>query len=141
MGEIRHIQPEQFFESESQYSHRLELFQEKEKVGDAYLVYTSKPFPFYYIAYLEVAREARGKGYGKELVDKVNHFLESKGKAGILEDRIFKNNPAKGMYERYGWHAVPDHAGWYTYNLPEGIDDQKVHAAINRVDEENGWNI
>lgn len=128
-------------ESETE-QHTIELVVKGEKVGDATLEYHSRPFPFYLVTFVEVEFGQQGQGYGSELVEKINEFLNTRNRPGVLEDAINENNPARGFYERHGWKRIAD-TSWFVYNLNpdlekkvkriKSVQDQQYDRLTNRI--------
>ena len=135
MASFSHLKPHEVFEREGYHAHKLELRDDKgEEIGYAEFEYYSDPFPFYYVAFISVADKYLKKGFGGNILRQVNGFLDSKGRAGLLINAVEQNDPARSMYERYGWVPVPGKKDWLAYNLPENLDDGRLEAAIYKAE-------
>lgn len=132
---MQHIKPATMYELTREYVHRLQLVIENEPVGYAELEYYNKPFPFYYLSFLQVSENHKGQQFGSFVLDKFNSFLKEKGKAGILYDAMKDSSAAKGIYARHGWLSVAGKKDWYVYNPPQGLDDISLHKAVAKLDE------
>lgn len=47
----------------------------------------------------------KGKGYGKRLIEEVEKIVQNRG-CNTLELNVNKYNPAKGFYEKMGFHII-----------------------------------
>ncbi|MGE5541109.1 MAG: GNAT family N-acetyltransferase [Bacillota bacterium] len=123
--------------------HRLELMIDGEKVGYAAFEYHSRPFPLYYINILAVGKDGNqkdwGKGYAGKIMAYLEDMLDKSGKAGILIDAIDENSPAKGMYERRGWHPVPGTA-YLAYNIPNSASIERLKEYQPRTENDSRMN-
>lgn len=123
---IQHISPIQ--KTEGPPEHVVQIVIDGEKVGEATLEYFSKPFPLYYVSNLGIYSPHQSKGYGRKVMEFIEHMLKEKGKAGILFDAIDEDHPvhggASGMYQRRGWEHVTGLR--YAYNIPKGSDLEQL---------------
>jgi GNAT superfamily N-acetyltransferase len=110
--------------------HKIEFRESGEKIGYATFEYHNDPFPFYYVSMVFVDKPFRGRGFGGEILREINNHLDSTGKAGLLSNGVNRKNPARQMYENYGWVPVPHKPDWFAYNLPEGIDSGRIDKAL-----------
>lgn len=79
-----------------------------------------KEISHYWVNYIFVEEEHRGKGYGSLLIKEINNFLDKKGIIGILSDQT-KDNPINyksKFYERHNWVNRND-----CYYYPKPLDD------------------
>ena len=74
MREFNRMKPPEVFKIKGEYTHRLELKVDDKEVGFAKFEYYNKPFPFYYLSYVEVDGFNRGNGYGKAIIQKIYDF-------------------------------------------------------------------
>ncbi len=114
--------------------HRLDLVVDGNEVGEVEFQYRSKPFPHYYFSWLEVYKGLKGKGYGSKIMAQVETMLVEKGRAGVLFDDIYDEEPAAGMYARRGWKEIPGCPYYYVFNLPENVDITKAGPALMHYD-------
>lgn len=133
MKKFEYIKPEDFFEGKNK-PHQLELHDNGELVGFAHFDYRNYPFPFYRVDLIFIKPDFRGSGYGREFMKEINSFLIKKGKAGLLLNSIDEDDPTHNMYEKYGWKPVEGREPWFSFNLPDGVDKEKLSRAINRTE-------
>lgn len=138
MEKISRSHPEQSKATEGEYLHKLKLSVEGHLVGEAEFFYKSEPFPFYYIHFVLVKTEHRGKGYGTKIIEGVNTFLDERGKTGILYDVIEPDNPATGLYGRHRWSSILGTKNWYIHNPPKNCTDAMLVRAIVAADKTQG---
>jgi GNAT superfamily N-acetyltransferase len=90
------------------YRHSLKLTNESEDhIATVTFEHCVKPFDFYYVCYIDVCNEFRGKGIGRNIVNQINHFLSKNMAIGVLKDGIAYDDSnderSSGMYQRLGW--------------------------------------
>ena len=106
-------------ETENKF-HRLDLIIDGENIGFAEMEFRNNPFPFYYIELVFVKEIMRGQGLGVKIVEKINEFLDEKGKPGILLNSISSDLAhIKTIYQNHVWKAVQGRPIYFTYKLPE----------------------
>ncbi|MBM3204522.1 GNAT family N-acetyltransferase [Candidatus Uhrbacteria bacterium] len=132
---LKVIKPRPQPETDSESAHRLELRVEGEMVAFAELHYHNDVFPVYYVSVVFTRHGQRSKGYGGDMMEKINTFLTKNGKAGLLFDAIEADDVAKGFYRRHGWQpATGDHRKyWYSFRLPENLDSNRLDRAIHEI--------
>lgn len=135
MKSFKHRRPLESREQAGTYTHRLELNWGGEHVGEAELVYRNDPFPFYYLFILRIEGKQQGRGFGGALVEQLNNFLDSKGKAGILRNIINHDNPACSIYENRGWQPIEGNESWFIYNPPEHLTPDRIRKAIHGIED------
>ncbi|MEA3398642.1 MAG: MBL fold metallo-hydrolase, partial [Patescibacteria group bacterium] len=69
-------------------------------LGSLHMIYMRKPFPCYYLVYVEVKSFFRQKGLGNKVIDYYVDFLNRKKSVGILDNIIPEDNPAYGIYAK-----------------------------------------
>ncbi len=130
MKEFEHLKPP----ATEGKIHRIELQTEGDMVGFANLEYRNSPFPFYYIKLVFVLPHARNQGFGKDILNELNHFLDLRKKAGLLFNSIAENDPAYSIYEKAGWKPVIPGSSCYGYNLPTDLENGRLHKAVYAVE-------
>lgn len=137
---FKHRHPPESYKQMGTYTHRLELNFSGQNVGEAELVCRNDPFPFYYLFFLRIDNEQKGRDFGGALVEQLNSFLDSKGKVGILRNIIDHKNPAFLIYEKRGWRPIDGHEHWLIYNVPKNLTPDRIDKAIHgiKVMEEGG---
>ncbi len=110
--------------------HKIELVIDGEVAGYADLEYRNDPFGFYYVQTVLIRKGFQGHGFGSEMLEKVNEFLDSKNKPGLLLDAVMEDESAAGVYERHGWVRIPGKKYWFGYNL-ENMEPGQVEKAIH----------
>jgi predicted GNAT family acetyltransferase len=133
MPSFEHKKPPETYQESGEHVHRLELTENGEKVGYAEFDYRNDPFPFYYISLIFVDREQRQKGFGSEILRKLNKFLDEKGRAGFLINAISYKNPARNMYAEHGWELLPGKEDYYVYNLPKDLEPGRLEKALYQI--------
>ena len=101
--------------------HRFEIVKGDETIGGGEIEYFSRPLPLYQLSDLWVDDEHSGRGNASLIMDRVEGFLEKRGKPGLLVDAIIPGSKAYGMYERRGWEAVPSNPYLRVYNWPQDV--------------------
>ena len=129
---IEYNSPKDNIERDETPQHSLELIVDGKVIGAAELTYQSKPFPFYHLNDLYIDFEEQGQGYGSLIMDKVEEFLLKRKKAGMLSDAINLDSPARGMYERRGWQAVPGEITIYAFNIPKSTNINQLTKYYSR---------
>ena len=114
--------------------HRIDLYVAGENIGHADLEYSSNPFPFYYFSLVFIDKKARGKHYGKNILEEVNSFLDARGRPGILFNAIDADDPGRTMYEKSGWRQIEGKINWFGYNLPQDLDTGRLEKAIYSIE-------
>lgn len=61
----------------------------------------------YYIREIQISNRFKGKGIGSNLL-KIIHNEAKKKDYNIISLRVFKDNPAKRLYERLGYNIIKD---------------------------------
>lgn len=133
MISLEHKPPPESYEKAGTYTHRLELNALGKHAGEAELVYRNDPFPFYYLFFLRIDNEQRGKGFGNALVQQLNQFLESRCKTGILKNIIDLQNPTFSIYEKNGWKQIEGNENWLIYNPPKILTSDRINKAIHGI--------
>lgn len=87
--------------------HRIELAVEGVPLGYAELQYMSKPIPSFLVDMVFIKKSIRGYGFGGAIMKKINDYIISRGKTGILCNVIEEDQNAHKMYANYGWHESP----------------------------------
>jgi GNAT superfamily N-acetyltransferase len=118
----------------SERVHRIEMTLEGRVIGYANLEYRNDPFPFYYLKLIFI-KGYRGQGLGTQVLTEVNAFLDAKKKPGLLVNAISRTSPARRIYEKHGWVAIPGHEDWYSYGLPD-LELGQLEKAIYVVGEQ-----
>lgn len=121
--------------------HKFEVVDGDEIIGGAEIDYFSKPLPLYQVTDLWVDHAYAGRGNASRIMDRVEDFLEKRGKPGLLVNAIVGDSPAGGMYERRGWEPVPDNPSLHVYNWPQqvSLDVLKSYAMRQTpIDEREG---
>ncbi|MBI4088175.1 hypothetical protein HY418_02205 [Candidatus Kaiserbacteria bacterium] len=96
--------------------------------------YFGKPFPFYYLGNVFTSGVHQQQGIAGNLVEKVNSFLETRGKTGILYNAISPYLKAHGMYERRGWTPISGRSRWLIYNPTPRITEEMMRRAVDQID-------
>lgn len=115
------------------FVHRVELVGESRPVipGYAEMVYLDN---FYYVFYLRVEREWRGRGLGNEIVRATNDFLTERGRMGILRNIIKPDDPAHKIYTHNGWEPVGGQ--WHVFSAkPDKITPERVERMKRKIRE------
>ena len=74
---------------------------------------------FYWIH--DVKSKLTQQGVAGEMIDKVNRFLSSEKKIGLLVEAPDEDSTyAIGMYKRHGWKYVRPGSAWMAF-IPEGV--------------------
>lgn len=136
-ADFSHRKPPEVFEKEGYQTHKIEIKENNERIGYVEFEYYNHPFPFYYVSYVLVKDELRGRGIGRKLLEKIDNFLDTAGRAGILLNNISKSSPARDMYENHGWAPIPGKDDWLTYNLPSDLEDGRLEKAIHKIESNN----
>lgn len=133
-NKIKYIPPEESHPSPEYYAHTLKLEIKGQEIGYAHIKYITKPFPLYYVEYLEVYKEYKGEKYGREILLEINKFIDKRRKLGILFNIIHEEDKplVAGMYERNGWKEI-NNSGWYFYNLPKNFNSKLLDKAISVI--------
>jgi len=83
-----------------------------------------------YIQFFAVPAELRGKGLGRELMDRVEAFARERGLTGLFLDTF--EFQARGFYEKLGFTlfgSIEDHPkGQSRYFLQKRLDRPKSHS-------------
>jgi len=108
--------------------HLIELEVDGVRVGFARLEYKNNPRPFYYVHVVLVYKNYRGKGFGKDVLQRINDILDQKRASGILVTTIDEDSPAYKMYEKHGWVRIPNRSDWYGYNISGWTESQLAKA-------------
>lgn len=132
MEKLKVYNPKENKERKEDLIHQIDLEIDGKKIATAEIVYYSKPVPLYQIDLLYVNKEYQGQGYGTRIMAQIEKMLKQKHKAGVLVEGIKESSPAKGMYKRRGWQAVPKEPGMFVYNLPKGVLPEKFTGYIHR---------
>ena len=82
---------------------------------------------------MRIEGKQKGRGFGGALIEQLNNFLDSKGKAGILRNIIDRQNPAFSIYEKRGWRPIEDHEDWLIYNPPKNLTPDRINKAIHGI--------
>ena len=72
MKSIEHYNPQESAERGDGLFHNLEIIVDGEVVGEAKLFYKNSPFPYYYLASINIDEEKRDVGNGKFFMEKIN---------------------------------------------------------------------
>lgn len=128
-----HLRPPEVYSKEGEYTHRIELTADGRRVGYVDFEYRNDPFPFYYVSMIFTRQAERGKGFGKDILQQINAFLDSKKIPGFLRDVIDPENPARGMYERNGWTPIEGKELWFGYNVPLDFSKGRVNKALHEI--------
>ena len=67
------------------------------------------------------------------MLNKLNEFLLTRGKAGLLRNIISKDSPTCGIYEKNGWVPVNSKEGWFIFNSPKDLAYASILKAIAHV--------
>ena len=110
--------------------HRIEIVVEGTPLGYAELRYMSKPIPSFLVNYVFIKEKVRGFGFGGAIMEKINEYIVSRGKMGILYNAIDLDSNARGMYAAHGWHESPQFPKWMTINEPKKVKPEDVEKAI-----------
>ena len=117
-----------------EHVHKIEMVIDGDVIGHADLEYRNDPFPFYYVSLVFIKKTFRGSGFGREVLEKINGFLDSKKKPGILANAIDIDHPAHQMYEKCGWIKIQDKEDWYSYGL-DNLNPNKIKKAVYITEE------
>ncbi|MEK7532001.1 MAG: hypothetical protein AAB579_00115 [Patescibacteria group bacterium] len=110
--------------------HRIELVVEGVPLGYAELHYMSKPIPSFLVNYVFVKKNVRGFGFGGAVMEKINDYIISRGKMGMLCNAIDPKSKVRGIYEAHGWHESSQFSDWMTINEPKNVKPEAVEKAI-----------
>lgn len=102
------------------------------KIGEAELMYFGRPFRFYYLFFIGVPPEHRGKGFGSFLINSLNAFLNERKSAGLLRNIISTQNPTHSIYHKNGWESVSNFPNWLVFNA-KYLNNPQYDRAIHRV--------
>lgn len=117
---------------------RIELIENEgettEPVSHAELLFVKEPFNFYYSSWLQARPNNKSKnGWGgKELLERINLFLDSKGFPGFLYNQI-PGQVGTIFYKHLGWNEVLGNERWFSYHLPPYTDPVLIDEAINKI--------
>jgi hypothetical protein len=62
------------------------------------------------------------------MVAEFTDFLKQGGFSGILFNSI--EGSARDIYTKAGWAELSTHPGWFVYNLPKELEQEKLDEAI-----------
>jgi len=133
MKQFDHFKPPEMYEQEREHTHRMRLVEDGTYIGFADFEYRNDPFPFYYISMIFVKQIQRGKGFGREIIQQMNAFLDSKKIPGLLRNRIAAEHPAHDMYEHAGWTTIAGNPEWLGYHLPAHLRQGRLEKALHEI--------
>jgi GNAT superfamily N-acetyltransferase len=82
------------------------LTKQGEVLGYLNLIYLRKPFPCYYLVYVEVLLSFRGRGLGHKILKAFREFVEERGAVGLLDNIILPEEPTYSIYSKHGWKCI-----------------------------------
>ena len=74
-------------------------------------IYLRKPFPCYYLVYVEVLPHFRGRGLGNKILHSFREFIENTGALGLLDNIILPEEPTYNIYTNLGWKGIRELLG------------------------------
>ena len=100
---IERLKPKQ----DSRPFHTFEIHTRRgEVLGYLNMIYLRKPFPCYYLVYVEVLLPFRGRGLGHKILKAFREFVGDKGAVGVLDNIILPEEPTYGIYSKQGWKPI-----------------------------------
>lgn len=102
-------------------------------MGFANLKLYREPFEFYLVPMVLVGPEKQGHGYGSRILEEITKRLDERGVPGLLMNAVDPQSPARGMYERHGWVAIPGHENWLGYKT-DSVNHENIDQVINRLE-------
>jgi len=90
--------------------------------------------PFGYVVYINTQLNQRGLGLGREILGRINKFLEVNKLTGVLENKIGEGIPGNDWYQKHGWRESIKYLGWMTYGdmAEESQKDEMIEYLINQ---------
>ncbi len=90
--------------------------------------------PFGYVVYINTQLNQRGLGLGREILERINKFLEVNKLTGVLENKIDENTLGNDWYQRHGWRESIKYPRWMTYGdmAGESQKDEMIEYLINQ---------
>lgn len=122
--------------------HSFEMHTERgETLGYLNMVYLRKPFPCYYLVYVEVMPPFRGRGLGNKILKAFRDFAEDKGALGLLDNIIPSEEPTYDIYTKLGWRCVEELMGdslvngdeHYMVFIPSSIDSSDFKGKLLKL--------
>lgn len=114
---------------------RIELLENGENEvqvkAHAELLLIKKPIDLYYLSWVYAHPGKNNLRSGSALIKKINDFLKLNNKPGLLFNDIKKN--VNRFYSRNQWQPVPNHNGWFSYNLPANLTAEEIAATIENI--------